>query len=192
MIRYVWVFYILGYDSNRQNRLLYTPLKIGDPGRARGLRDALELAKKGFARLFDFQNLASFVSVRASSSSFLVLSLLVGLVKLAAWLGRQALQWWRGPDDDSSGLTAGILFYRRLAQLLAPYDLERTTAETQNEFALRADPVPHRAGDQTLARGRCPPEDRRRLLSGAFRTPRSRPERRSGSSRKASTCWSTA
>ena len=67
-----------------------------------------------------------------------MLSLLVLLVKLAAWLGRQVLHWWRGPIDDSTGLTAGILFYRRLVQLLAPYDLERTTAETQNEFALRA------------------------------------------------------
>jgi protein-glutamine gamma-glutamyltransferase len=48
------------------------------------------------------------------------------------------LEWWRGPTDDSAGLTAGILFYRRLAQMLADYDLERTPAETQNEFALRA------------------------------------------------------
>ena len=26
LLRYIWVFYILGYDSSRQNRLLYDPL----------------------------------------------------------------------------------------------------------------------------------------------------------------------
>ena len=28
LFRYVWVFYILGYDSNRQNRLLYEPIRM--------------------------------------------------------------------------------------------------------------------------------------------------------------------
>ncbi len=138
IIRYVWVFYILGYDSNRQNRLLYTPLKMTIRKVREGYATIWELSKKGFARLFDFKSLASFISFRGFIVSFIVLSLLVLLVKLAAWLGQQVLHWWRGPIDDSTGLTAGILFYRRLVQLLAPYDLERTTAETQNEFALRA------------------------------------------------------
>ena len=150
MIRYVWVFYILGYDSNRQNRLLYAPLKTAILAVREGYATLWELAKKGVARLFDFQNLASFVSVKGFIVSFIVLSLLVGLVKLTAWLGRQALQWWHGPTDDSSGLTAGVLFYRRLVQLLAPYDLERTTAETQNEFALRATRFLTGQGMQTL------------------------------------------
>ena len=35
-------------------------------------------------------------------------------------------------------LPAGILFYRRLAQLLATYELARNPAETQSEFAGRA------------------------------------------------------
>ena len=26
MVRYIWVFYILGYDRNRQNRLFYAPI----------------------------------------------------------------------------------------------------------------------------------------------------------------------
>ena len=59
--------------------------------------------------------------------------------------------WWRGPVDDSAGLTAGILFYRRLAQLLAEFDLERTPAETQNEFALRAIAFLTGQGPQTQA-----------------------------------------
>ena len=77
MIRYVWVFYILGYDSNRQNRLLYTPMKSAIRTCARATPRSGSWSKKGFARLFDFQNLASFVSVKGFIVSFLVLSLLV-------------------------------------------------------------------------------------------------------------------
>ena len=44
----------------------------------------------------------------------------------------------RGPRLDATSLTAGILFYRRLTQLLATYELARNPAETQNEFAGRA------------------------------------------------------
>jgi protein-glutamine gamma-glutamyltransferase len=138
MVRYVWVFYILGYDSNRQNRLLYSPIKATIRKVREGYATLWDLTRKGVARLFAFKSLASFISVRGFIVSFLVLSLLVFLVKLLAWMGRRVLHWWNGSIDDSTGLTAGILFYRRLVQLLAPFDIERTTAETQNEFALRA------------------------------------------------------
>ena len=46
--------------------------------------------------------------------------------------------WLRGPTHDATALTLGTLFYRRLAQMLSEYDLERTPTETQGEFALRA------------------------------------------------------
>jgi len=138
IIRYIWVFYILGYDSNRQNRLLYAPIKATVVHVRQGYKTLWDWAKQGVARLFDFKSLASFISFKGFFVTFIVLALLVFLVKLVAWLGRQALHWWRGPIDDSAGLTAGILCYRRLVQLLATYELHRTNAETQNEFALRA------------------------------------------------------
>ena len=47
-------------------------------------------------------------------------------------------RWLRGPVVDSASLTAGTLFYRRLTQLLAQLELERTPFETQGEFAVRA------------------------------------------------------
>ena len=52
---------------------------------------------------------------------------------------KRSLEWLHGPPLDTTSLTAGIIFYRRLAQMLAEYDLERTPAETQSEFARRAD-----------------------------------------------------
>ena len=138
MIRYVWVFYILGYDASRQNRLLYTPIKVTIREVRRGYAMLWDWTKRGFAHMFNFQSLGAFISIKGFFVSFIVLSLLALIVKLAISVARRLLVWWRGPTDDSAGLTAGILFYRRLAQLLADYDLERTPAETQNEFALRA------------------------------------------------------
>ncbi len=138
LIRYVWVFYILGYDSSRQNRLLYTPIKMTIRNVRLGYAMLWTWTKKAFALLFNFQSLGAFISFKGFLVSFIVLSLLVLIVKLAVSVGKRLAMWLRGPADDASGLTAGILFYRRLAQLLARYDLERTPAETQNEFALRA------------------------------------------------------
>jgi protein-glutamine gamma-glutamyltransferase len=138
MIRYVWVFYILGYDASRQNRLLYAPIKVTIREVRRGYAMLWYWTKRGFAYLFSFQSLGAFISIKGFLVSFIVLSLLVLIVKLAISVVKRLLDWWRGPTDDSAGLTAGILFYRRLVQLLADYDLERTPAETQNEFALRA------------------------------------------------------
>jgi hypothetical protein len=42
----------------------------------------------------------------------------------------------RGPEAD--GLSAGAAHYRRLAEILAGFGLERPPAETQDEFARRA------------------------------------------------------
>lgn len=138
LVRHVWIFYIQGYNADRQSKLLYEPLGM----LARGVRS---LAFAGWAAiasaaaaLFHFQNIRSLISVKGFIVTFLLLLALVLLAKFSAWLLRRALAWWRGPDEDGPGVTAGILFYRRLAQLLAEYDLERSPAETQNEFARRA------------------------------------------------------
>ncbi len=138
MIRHVWVFYILGYDASRQNRLLYTPIKVMIREVRRGYAMLWYWTRRGFDSLFRFQSPGAFISFKGFSVSFIVLSVLALIVKLAVSVGKRLLDWWRGPSEDSAGLTAGILFYRRLVQLLAEYDLERTPAETQNEFALRA------------------------------------------------------
>jgi len=138
LFRHVWIFYIQGYDSDRQSRLLYEPLGV----LAREVRAWAVAGWRGIAdaavKFFHFQNIRSLVSVKGFVVTFLFLSALVLLAKACAWALRRIVSWWRGPDEDGPGATAGILFYRRLAQLLADYELERSPAETQNEFARRA------------------------------------------------------
>jgi hypothetical protein len=138
VVRHVWLFYVVGFDGERQDRLLYAPMRAV-------LREVREqyarlgaLLKRIFTNLFHFRNVNALISVRGFFVTFFVGLFLVGIARLALFLAKRFLRWLRGPTLDVTSLTAGSLFYRRLAQLLATYDLERNPAETQSEFARRA------------------------------------------------------
>ncbi len=90
------------------------------------------------ADLLHFRNIESLISLPGFFVSFTSLLFLVGLFKAGLWLWHRFLRWFRGPDSDATSRSAGVVFYRRLAQLLAEYGLERPPAETQSEFARRA------------------------------------------------------
>ncbi len=68
----------------------------------------------------------------------MILTLGAGLANLLYRLAHWLFVWFRGSKLDATSLTAGIFFYRRLVQMLASYDLRRSPAETQSEFARRA------------------------------------------------------
>jgi hypothetical protein len=137
VLRHIWVFYLVGYDGERQDRLLYAPM-----------RELLSEIRNQYYRMgqwikrlftfFHFRDVSAFFSFRGLFVTFIGLSLFSALVYGALRIAQRVLRWLRGPQPDSTSLAAGILFYRRLTQLLAQYDLERTPAETQGEFALRA------------------------------------------------------
>ena len=138
LIRHVWVFYIIGYDRDRQNRLLYAPMLQMVNWVKENYNQLVLIGRRGFARLFRFEDISALISWRGGGVTFLGLLLLVGFVagsyRLILWLSR----WLRGPVVSSASLTAGTLFYRRLTELLARVELERTPFETQSEFAARA------------------------------------------------------
>ncbi|HEX3447566.1 MAG TPA: DUF3488 and transglutaminase-like domain-containing protein, partial [Isosphaeraceae bacterium] len=138
VIRHIWVFYIVGFDGERQERLLYTPMRT----LLREIRSLYvrlgQSLKSWFSSLFVFQSIGAFISIRGFIVSFVVLTLAAGLANLAFKLAQRFFSWLRGPRLDATSLTAGIIFYRRLTQLLATYELARNPAETQNEFAGRA------------------------------------------------------
>ncbi len=136
LIRYVWVFYIQGYNAERQAKI-YSPVKWLFLEIREGYAMLWDWLSRTFATLFDFQNLRAFISFRGFAVSFLILSLVAALFRATVWLGRRLLGWWRGPVDESMGVS-GVGFYRRLVLLLARHDLKRAPAETQGEFARRA------------------------------------------------------
>jgi transglutaminase-like putative cysteine protease len=138
LVRHIWVFYIVGYDRDRQTRLLYGPMRQMIGWVKDKYLEIGRLLRRGFARVFHFQDISAFISVRGFVVAFLLLCLAAGLAQLLYRLARRLLHWLRGPESDATSLTAGSLFYRRLAQLLGRLELERTSAETQGEFAARA------------------------------------------------------
>jgi hypothetical protein len=140
-VRYVWIFYVVGYDAERQNRLIYAPI-----------RALLREARRGFAmmaqefdkirtklrRLLHFPDARSLISVRGFVVAFVTLLLAAGLGGLVYKFIQRVVRILRGPDPDGDALSAGAATYRRLALLLADYGLERPPPETQEEFARRA------------------------------------------------------
>jgi protein-glutamine gamma-glutamyltransferase len=138
VIRHVWVFYVVGFDAARQDRLLYAPMRMVMREVRNQYVKLVQQLRKWFAKLFHFRDISAFISVRGFIVAFVILTLAAGLANLAYRLARRVLSWVRGPTLDATSLTAGNFFYRRLVQMLAAYDLTRSPAETQSEFARRA------------------------------------------------------
>jgi hypothetical protein len=138
LVRYIWVFYVIGFNAERQERAIYGPLRALAVEARAGFQMMGEAVQTVVTDLLHFRNVKSLISIPGFLISFAALLLLVGLIRVGLWLWRWGLRWYRGADPESTSLLAGAVFYRRLAHLLAEYGLERPPAETQAEFARRA------------------------------------------------------
>ena len=136
-LRHIWIFYVVGYDGDRQEKLIYGPMRTI----AKEINDryttTVAWLKKWFARLFHFPDVNSFISVRGFVVVFVVGVLSVGFAKLLFLLIQPMLRRMRGRVLNDASSSPGTIFYRRFAHILAEIDLERTPTETQAEFALR-------------------------------------------------------
>jgi transglutaminase-like putative cysteine protease len=149
LIRYIWVFYIVGYNADRQRRILYDPIaKLAREARS-GFQIMGKVIREAAADLLTFQNVGQFISIRGFFVSFTLLLLLVAIFRALLWCLGRFLRWFRGPAEDTAQLTAGEVFYRRLAQLLAGFELKRASTETQQEFAHRAEQTLRKHGSIT-------------------------------------------
>ncbi|SIN91700.1 protein of unknown function [Singulisphaera sp. GP187] len=137
-IRYIWVFFVVGYNADRQQRLIYEPIRQLVNEARSGFAMMGQSIRPLLANLLHFKDVGQFISVRGFFVSFTALFLLVMLTRAFLWVVGRILRWFRGTDQDPSSLSAGVVFYRRLTQLLADYGLDRPPAETQHEFARRA------------------------------------------------------
>jgi protein-glutamine gamma-glutamyltransferase len=137
-IRYVWVFYIAGFDAERQDRLVYRPIRQLIAQSKSGFAIMRHIFDRGLAHLLHFPDVASLISIRGFVVSILGLGLLVVAYRVFRWVWRRLVRWFSGAEQDTSALAAGVAFYRRLAQLLAEFGLERPPTETPHEFARRS------------------------------------------------------
>jgi hypothetical protein len=136
--RYLWVFYVVGFDADRQQRLIYGPIKALFSEARRGFVLMGQAIRHSLIWLLDFPNTQSLFSARGLLAIALVLALgflaLAVLFRLTRWLARRL----KPGGDDTADLGTGVAIYRRLVQLLAEAGLSRPSAETPREFARRA------------------------------------------------------
>ena len=120
---------------------------------------------RAYARLLHllhFESTRSLVSPRGFVVSFVSLLLLVFLYRGTAWVVRRLIRWLVGRNEETAGAAGGGA-YRRLALLLSGCGLERSSTETQDEFARRATVLLTARGSNTEAVADVP-----RLVVDAF------------------------
>ena len=163
LIRYIWVFFVVGYNADRQSRLVYEPIQELVASAKSGFAMMGDTIRPALANLLHFKNFGQFISIRGFIVSFVALLLLAGIIHLLRQLVLRLLRWYRGPNVDSDTFGAGVVFYRRLMTMLADLGLERPPAETQSEFARRASLLLSRQGSNTEVVSEVP-----RLVVDAF------------------------
>ncbi|HEV3163607.1 MAG TPA: DUF3488 and transglutaminase-like domain-containing protein, partial [Isosphaeraceae bacterium] len=78
-IRFIWVFYVAGFDAERQERLVYKPIKDLVTQASRGFRMIAAWLSQAFHAVFRFPDVASFFSIRGFLVSFVTLLLVAAL-----------------------------------------------------------------------------------------------------------------
>ncbi len=137
LVRYVWIFYIVGFNEERQRRFLYQPVSDLIREARRGFNIMGTAIMNAVRWVFDFQK-TSFFSMRGLLAILLLVLTISVIVFTGRWILLKLWRWWRGHRHDVDGLQQGVAFQRRLVQLLSEYGLERPAAETPREFARRA------------------------------------------------------
>ncbi|HEY2155097.1 MAG TPA: DUF3488 and transglutaminase-like domain-containing protein [Isosphaeraceae bacterium] len=137
-VRYIWTFYVVGFNSERQQRFLYEPIRKLFLEAKRGFQMMGQGIQEAFGWLFRFRDVSSFFSRKGFFVTFLGLGFLVFLAWAARAAFRRIRSRWAGARADESALAAGVLFYRRMVSLLEGFGLERPAPETPREFARRA------------------------------------------------------
>jgi transglutaminase-like putative cysteine protease len=136
--RNFWLFYVAGFDQERQQRLIYRPLRELAQESAKGFRLIFEALRRALAWLFHFERPYEFFSVRGFVVSVVVMLLAVAGFAVLRWLVGRVLRRLRGEVQGEDGLGSGLAAYHRMIRLLAEAGLERPESETPREFARRA------------------------------------------------------
>jgi transglutaminase-like putative cysteine protease len=152
-VRYIWTFYVVGFNSDRQQRFLYEPIRTLFREARRGFQMMGDGLKDAFGWMFQIRDVSSFFSPRGFVMTFFFLSTLALVTWVVRFVSRRLRRLWAGVRVDESSLPAGVLFYRRLAALLQEFGLDRPPAETPREFARRAAGflAGHGSGNESVA-----------------------------------------
>ncbi len=137
-LRHVWMFNIIGFDSDAQERLIYAPIRWLWNECRRGFGVLRHVITLLLIQFFLFRNPGELFSVRGFFASVTMMLLLVGLAFLIRTFVGRLLRRWRGEAYGIAGNQPEVAFFLRLVRMLSRTGLERAPAETQREFARRA------------------------------------------------------
>lgn len=137
-VRFYWVFYVAGFNAQRQDDLLYGPVRRLFAEARQGFGIMGRAIRRAWGWATDFPSLGSFVSIKGFFVSTLTMLALAGAYRLGRVIWRRLARRFRarGPDEGESSATFAA--YVRLTRLLAEFGLERLRAETPREFARRS------------------------------------------------------
>jgi transglutaminase-like putative cysteine protease len=137
-VRYLWVFYVAGFNADRQEQLLYEPIRALVKEAREGFRIMREALLNALRWLTDFPSPTAIFSVKGFVVSCLVMLLTLVCYsvfrRLLGLLGRRLGGRFDAADAPSGALAA----YVRLVRVLEQYGIQRPATETPREFARRA------------------------------------------------------
>jgi len=136
-VRYIWTFYVAGFDSDRQNRVIYQPLRTVALEIWRVFKAAaLKLTALAYG-LFHYQSFGELVSIRGFFASVSLMLIAVGLFQGVRKLARSMIRGKKKHTDRDEEIPELALFNRLLA-IMAGTGLQRKSTETPKEYASRA------------------------------------------------------
>ncbi len=174
LIRHIWVFYIVGYDRDRQNRLLYAPMLQMVGWVRENYNKLVVLARKGFALLFRFEDISAFISWRGGVVTFLGTSPggWPGLPDVPAGSTRAQMAPWPG---RRLGLADGRYpVLPAIDSTAGPARAGTHSVRDSGRVRRARRQVPDRPGSFDAIGGRRSWRSGRRVLSGAIRPPGAR------------------
>lgn len=137
IIRTQWVFYVVGFDSDRQESRIYGPIRAWAEWLVRQFR-LMGKRLRSVATWFYFEDYGQFFSVRGSLVSCSAMFLLVGLYRVVSLLIRRLTGRLGSGGPAEEARDPSLAFYDRLVKIVKTLGVERPPAETPREFARRA------------------------------------------------------
>jgi transglutaminase-like putative cysteine protease len=148
-IRFVWLFYVVSFDRERQHRVVYNPIRELAQRTKDRASEIWDAAWRSGLRILDFKSVGEFFSVRGFAVSVTILGFSAGLLWLARKLLRGLARWFGGSRARGMVRDIGDSYLKRLTLLLSRLGLNRTESETPREFASRARESLRAGGERT-------------------------------------------
>ncbi len=137
-VRFYWVFYVAGFNAERQTELLYGPVRRLFSEARQGFGIMVAWARRFWAWATDFPSFGSFISVKGFVVSTLTMLSIAACYRFIRWGWRRLADRFGGPGHGPMESPGTFAAYLRLTRLLSEFGLERPTSETPREFARRS------------------------------------------------------